>query len=201
MKNPYEVLGVEAGADKAQIKKAYRKLAVKHHPDKGGDEDKFKEASEAYSILSDDKKRQEWEASQNPHQGFPPGFNPMADWMRRQAGAYQATQGRTQTDTEMGFNIRVSLDQIKKGSTQRMKFYRKIKCEPCGGRGGHNEQACNNCNGKGAEVRRTPHGFVQIMCHICGGNGRRFIEMCHYCQGAGLLNKPEEIVFEIKEKK
>lgn len=196
MSDPYKVLGVKRDANKDTIKKAYRKLAMKHHPDKGGDEDKFKNINEAYSILSDDAKRQRWEASERGS-GFPPGFDPFDIF--RNAKPRQRQQGKDAKDNELGFSIRVTLDQIKKGTKQRMRFNREIKCRPCNGKGGHNEQQCKFCEGRGMEVRKTQNGFVQIGCRACMGTGTIFADMCGSCRGQGLLLKPEEIIFEINE--
>ena len=196
------MLGVDKDADKETIKKAYRKLAMKHHPDKGGDEDKFKNINEAYSILNDDAKRQQWEASQNPFgQGgnYPPGFDPFDFFRQAASQPRQRREGKDAKDSELGFNIRVTLDQIKKGTKQRMRFKREIKCRSCKGRGGHNESSCKFCEGKGVEIRRTQHGFVQIGCRACQATGTVFADMCGICRGQGLMHKPEEIVFEINE--
>lgn len=201
MSDPYKVLGIKRDADKDTIKKAYRKLAMKHHPDKGGDEDKFKNINEAYSILTDDTKRQQYEASQrgNPFGGgFPPGFDPF-EAFRKAAQPRQRQQGKDAKDNELGFSIRVTLDQIKKGTKQRMKFNREVKCRPCNGKGGFREEQCKFCEGRGMEIRRTQHGFIQIGCRACSGVGTIFAEFCGTCRGQGLLHKPEEIVFEINE--
>jgi DnaJ family protein A protein 2 len=201
MSDPFQVLGVKKDADKETIKKAYRKLAMKHHPDKGGDEDKFKNINEAYSILNDDAKRQQWESSQQPFGqagNYPPGFDPF-DFFRQASPPRKRKRGRDAKDAELGFNIRVTLDQIKKGTKQRMRFNREVKCKPCNGRGGHNESSCKFCKGKGSEVRQTQHGFVQMGCRACQGTGTIFAEMCGICRGQGLTLKPAEIVFEINE--
>ena len=198
MKNPYEVLGVEASADKDQIKKAYRKLAMKHHPDKGGDEDKFKEVSEAYSLLSDEAKRRAWEASRH---GPPFGFDPF-EAFRQQAQRHHQHRSRTATDDDIGFSLKVSLAQIKQGTKQRIRFHRNIMCEPCSGVGGFDHIACDICEGKGFETQKTSqHGWVQMTCRRCGGQGRYYQEICAPCRGAGLIKKPEEVIFEIKEAK
>ena len=198
MNDPYQELGVSKSADKETIKKAYRRLAMLHHPDRGGDEDKFKRVSEAYSILSDDDKRREYEAAQS---GFNPfaggGFNPFD--MFRQAAQRQRRTGRDVKDSEVGFNIRVTLDQIKKGSKQRIRYKREVQCPPCKGKGGFKEEQCKFCEGRGMEVRRTQHGFVHIACRASHGTGTVFAEFCGACRGQGVLLKPEEIVFEIKE--
>lgn len=203
MKDPYKVLGIKRGAKKEEIKKAYRKLALKYHPDRGGDEDKFKEVSEAYGILSDPTKRREWEASQrredfNPFsRGGRGGFNPFDIFSR--SNRRRRKQNQTARDNEIGFNLRISLDQIKHGSKQRIRFNREVKCEPCDGWGGFKEETCKFCEGKGVEVRRTQGGFVQMTCRACQATGTVFAEFCPNCRGKGVVNKPEEIIFEINE--
>jgi len=204
MRNPYEVLGVQTNADKAQIKKAYRKLAMEHHPDKGGDENKFKEVNEAYSILSDDVKRQAYEASQHgppPGFGFHRGFDPF-EFFRQQAQRQYRQRAHTATDNDIGFNLKISLSQIKEGSKQRIRFHRPVMCHPCAGVGGFKETSCDTCEGRGFETQKTSqHGWVQMTCRRCAGHGRYYQELCGACRGAGVIKKPEEVIFEIKEAK
>ena len=119
--------------------------------------------------------------------------------MFRQANKRHRKRGRDAKDSEMGFNLKVTLEQIKKGSKQRIRYKREVKCVTCDGRGGFKEQSCKFCEGQGMEIRRTQHGFVQIGCRACSGTGTIFAEFCGACRGEGVLLKPEEIVFEISE--
>ncbi len=202
MRNPFETLGVQTDASKEQIKKAYRKLAMEHHPDKGGDEDKFKEISEAYSVLSDDSKRHAYEASRRgPPPGFDFGFDPF-EFFRRQARYHQAPRKKeTATDEQVVFNLKIALSQIKQTSKQRIRYNRQVKCEPCDGVGGFHEKPCEFCEGRGFEQRKTPQGWMQTTCRRCVGHGKYFQDICSRCRGGGVFMKPEEIVFEIKESK
>ena len=198
MKNPYETLGVKKDANKDQIKKAYRKLAMEHHPDKGGDENKFKEINEAYSALSGDSQRR---ASRRggPPPGFDFGFDPF-EFLRRQ-GRQQPRRKETATDDQIVFNLKISLSHIKHSSKQKIRYNRQMKCESCSGVGGFHQKACEFCGGQGFEQRRTAQGWMQTTCRKCAGRGQYFQDICGRCRGGGVLMKPEEIIFEIKESK
>jgi DnaJ-class molecular chaperone len=200
MKNPYETLGVRTDASKEQIKKAYRKLAMEYHPDKGGDEDKFKEINEAYSALSDNPKNRTRKSRRGPA-GF--DFDPF-DVFRQQSRSHhrQASQSKeTATDEQVVFNLKVSLSQIKQASKQKIRYNRQIKCRTCSGAGGFHEKSCEFCEGRGFEQRQTIQGWIQTTCRRCIGRGNYFQDICARCRGGGILMKPEEIIFEIKESK
>ena len=212
--DPYKVLGVSEDANKDQLKKAYRKLAAQHHPDKGGDEDKFKEANEAYSILSDDQKRQQYHAMKNGPQlnmgdfgdilsafvGF--GFDPLSDLFGQRAHPKRRKAEKDTSDKDIVFNLKISLDNIKKGADKTINFQRNIVCEDCHGEGGEGKQPCHVCGGSGVEVIR-PNNFVvqQATCRTCGGMGHGFRELCSGCQGVGFHRIQESVQVEIKEKK
>jgi len=215
--DPYKVLGVSEDANKDQLKKAYRKLAAQHHPDKGGDEDKFKEANEAYSILSDDQKRQQYHEMKNGPQsnmgdmggfgdifnafsGF--GFDPFSELFgqRTQSGRQEAEKHTA--DKDIVFNLKISLDNIKKGSIKNINFQRNVICTDCSGEGGEGRRACPTCGGAGIEMIR-PNAFVvqQIACRTCGGAGHGFTELCSNCHGRGFHRIEQSVQVEIKEKK
>ena len=203
MVDPYEILGVPQSSNKEDIKKAYRKLAMKHHPDKGGDEDKFKEISEAYSILSDDDKRRQYEAHR---QGAPPGFggfggfedlfNEMFSGGRRHPR--QQPKRRT-TDDDIRFNLGVTLNQIKRGAKQKIDFQRSVDCKECKGIGGEGKSNCGPCRGSGVETVMNRNTIHQSMCRHCHGAGHAFEKVCQKCRGAGMYRVKDSIIVEIKK--
>ena len=140
MNNLYEILGVNTSASMDDIKKSYRKLAMEHHPDRGGDEDTFKEISEAYSVLSDDQQRREYDLRRaNPRGHHQQGHVDISDIfqaMFNQRRAYQQyrqppkrQQPQATQDRDVKFKLGVNLEQIKNGATQKINFQRSEKCE------------------------------------------------------------------------
>jgi molecular chaperone DnaJ len=168
----YEVLGVDRGASADEIKKAYRKLAIKFHPDKNPDdptaEDKFKEAAEAYSILSDENKRQRYDqfghagvggASGGGAGGFGGGFtmddifsqfgdifgdsSPFGDIFGRQGGNGR----RVRRGSDLRIKLKLNLEEVANGVEKKIKVKRHVTCNTCGGNGAKNGTSLTNCNG------------------------------------------------------
>ena len=209
--DPYKILGVPEDANKDQLKKAYRKLAAQHHPDRGGDENKFKEVNEAYSILSDNQKRQQYHAMKNGPQldvgdllsafgGF--GFDPIADFFGQRGRPTRQKIDKNTSDKDIVFSLKISLENIKKGATKNIDFQRNVICKDCKGEGGEGKQPCHVCGGAGVEVIR-PNNFVvqQATCRTCGGMGHGFKEICSSCHGSGFHRVQKSVQVEIKEKK
>ena len=200
--NPYHVLGIEEKADTATIKEAYRQLARKHHPDRGGDVAKFKEATEAYSILSDEQKRHQYH---NPPQRssfdsvFGQGFNPFADLFSFHAPEQQRVKLHTE-DEDIQFNFQVSLDQIKKGATSTITYKRNKICDNCNGEGGHGRKGCITCGGSGRKMfKPNPQTIQQVVCHTCYGKGISFDQPCQICQTQGFVSYTEQVAVYIEE--
>lgn len=208
MRNPYEILGVPQDADKQTIKKAYRKLAAQYHPDRGGDAEKFKEVAEAYSILSDDQKRQQYHARQNPRGGFGMGFDdifgqgfPFEDFFARRPQRKPQIK-KTTEDADVQFSLRINLEQIKRGSTQEIKFKRNKVCVKCSGDGGQGKTMCGGCGGTGTQVVKPAPFFVQhIPCQVCGGQGITFVNPCRPCGTRGFIQIQDRVVVKIEEDK
>ncbi len=219
----YEVLEVSRSASDAEIKKAYRQKAIQFHPDKNpGDhtaEEKFKEAAEAYEVLSDSEKRKRYDqfghAGVNGQGGggFGGGmsmddiFSNFGDIFGSAfGGAFGGFGGQSSGGRRVnkGSNLRIkvslTLEDIAKGTHKKIKVTKYVPCDSCGGTGAKNSSSfhtCSTCNGQG-QVRRVTNTFLGQMqttttCPTCGGEGRTISEKCTVCHGDGIL-KGEEIV-------
>jgi molecular chaperone DnaJ len=210
--DPYETLGVDKTANKSEIKKAYRELALENHPDRGGDEKRFKQINEAYSILSDDQKRSHYDARRDgmPFSfgdifrnfaggGAPRGFSDMFGGFQRRQKEKTVTET---TDREIIFDIKVSLADLKRGVHRVGSYLRRIKCDGCEGEGGEGKNSCTACQGTGMRVvHMTPNIVHQTMCPLCDGDGSVYINKCKICNGAGFKEIKNQLIFEIKEVK
>ena len=207
----YEILGLTKSATDKEIKKAYRKLAMKHHPDKGGDEKLFKEVSEANEILSNKEKKDNYDryghAGQRQTQGggFGGGMS-MEDLMNDinfggGMGGNPFGRQREKRGQDILFNIRITLEDVFNGTTKKLKYNRKAACSGCNGAGGTNEETCSSCSGNGFVIQqtRTPMGIMnsQITCHTCHGEGKKMKDTCNTCYGKGVDNKEEIININI----
>lgn len=177
--DPYKILGVARSASDDEIKKAYRKLSKQYHPDnkQTGDEEKFKEISNAYETLSDKNKRVAYD---NPGFNGPwsGGFNPFEDFFRGSSRKPKQNQ-----PTDNGCEI-----HAQKDTTIKIDYEKKVECTFCGGRGGDHVD-CSNCNGTGFVTRTTQMGFMmsQTMepCPVCSGRGIKITKPCPNCNGQG----------------
>jgi molecular chaperone DnaJ len=202
----YEILGVSKGSDDATIKSAYKKLAVKHHPDKNpGDknaEEKFKEAAEAYSVLSDSQKRAQYDrfghAGLQGGMGGAQGFSNFEDIFSSFGDIFGGdlfgrSRGRAASGPPRGQDLQISLTvtlaEIAAGVTKKVKLKRYNKCETCSGQGGTGKQSCATCGGQG-RVRQVQNSiFGQIVnvttCPECSGMGSTIKNRCSDCSGTG----------------
>ena len=205
MNDPYEVLGVNKNADTATIKEAYRTLARKHPPDRGGDVNKFKQATEAYSILSDKQKRYQYDNPQ-PKGGFESifgqGFNPFADLFSfHHPPAQQQVKVPTE-DSDIVFNLKLNLEQIKRGTSTRITYHRNKICNACSGEGGEGRRGCVNCGGSGSQMfKPEPQIIQQIVCSTCHGQGIIFDNPCSICQTKGFVQMQEQVVVKLEQQK
>lgn len=215
----YEVLGLPRDADEEAIKKAYRRLALLHHPDRNPDnkeaEEKFKEATEAYEILRDPEKRARYDRFGSA--GFPgagaqgAGFDfdlteALRAFMRNFGGvdfeSFFHTAGRPdQRGADIRVTLRLTLEEISDGARKRIKVRKHLPCSQCDGRGGSGETACTRCGGAGQvrHVQRSLFGqFINVsICPECRGEGRRLSDVCPVCRGEGREMAEETIPIEV----
>ncbi|MBO5878599.1 MAG: molecular chaperone DnaJ [Alistipes sp.] len=221
----YEVLGVERNANADEIKKAYRKAAIKYHPDKNpGDkeaEEKFKEAAEAYDVLSNQDKRARYDqfghagmsgaAGGGFGGGFSGGFSmedifsQFGDIFGGHFGGFSSRGGgrRVNRGTDIRVKVRLTLSEIANGTTKKLKIGKTIACDKCGGSGAKDSSSystCSTCNGTGVvtRVENTFFGRMQTqgVCPTCGGEGKTITAKCDKCSGEGVVRGDE--VVEIK---
>ncbi len=224
----YEILGVSRNATEVEIKKAYRKIALKYHPDRNpGDkhaEEKFKEAAEAYDVLSDPEKRARYDryghAGLEGGGGFSGGMT-MEDIFEHFSDIFGDFGGspfeqffggggarRRRTRGQRGANLRIkvklTLEEIARGVTKRLKVRKQVPCEACGGSGAKDStsvQTCATCRGAG-QVRQIRNTFLGQMattttCPTCHGSGRVVVANCPACRGEGRVMGEETIEVEI----
>lgn len=217
----YEILDVSKNADKAEIKKAYRKIAVKYHPDKNpGDkeaEEKFKEAAEAYEVLSNDEKRAKYDrfghSAFDGASGFGGGGGMSMDDIFSHFGDIfggfgfggfggSSSGGRRQRvnkGTNLRIKVKLSLKDILNGTTKKIKVKKHVACSHCGGTGAENSEVdtCQTCHGSG-QVIRVQNTFLGQMqtsatCPSCHGQGTIIKKRCSYCHGEGIIQGEETV--------
>jgi len=217
----YTVLGINRDASEEDIKKAYRKLAMKHHPDRAPDdktaEDKFKEAKEAYEVLSDGRKRSAYDqfghAGVDPSAGFggagargAEGFGAFSDAFGDIFGEIFGAQrgGRGGSGVYRGadlrYNLELGLEEAARGTEAKIRIPALEACETCHGSGakpGTQPKTCQACNGRG-EVRVSQGFFsLQQTCPTCRGTGKVIPDPCATCHGAGRVKKHKTLSVKI----
>ena len=194
--NPYEILGVDRNASPDEIKKSYRKLSKTHHPDIGGDEEKFKEIASAYDILSTPEKKQQYDTfgtvGNQPGGGNP--FGNMEDLLS-QINTFNKQKARRGNNVDA--TVKMSLMDILLGASKTITYTRNVKCEPCNGKGGEESTKCNTCGGSGQTMltMNTIFGIIQhaVPCATCNSTGYIIKNICKSCKGSGVFPKIDTV--------
>jgi len=206
LKDYYAVLGVSENATDKEIKKAYRQLAMKYHPDRNSDSpeavERFKEVSQAYDTLSDHVKRTHYDAQRSGagsyksfedlFSGF--GFNPFDRFAEFHKPPPKPTVSK--------INFELSMSEIEGGGKHvPLKLRVLRKCEPCDGRGGDIVEVCHQCAGTGTVHKLETQGPMVIKtsspCNLCHGRGKQISGICHVCKGNGKIKIIEEYDVDI----
>ncbi len=222
----YEVLGVSKSATADELKKAYRKLAMKYHPDRNPDdkeaEDKFKEAAEAYEVLSNDQKRAQYDRFGHAGMGGAGGFggasmnmedifsqfgdifgqgNPFESFF---GGGSRRSRGSGRRGSNLRIKVKLNLEEIANGVQKKIKVKKHIECDSCHGTGAKDSssyQTCTTCHGQGS-IRKVTSTFLGQMattqtCPTCHGEGRIITAKCTKCRGEGRVYGEEIITIDI----
>ena len=217
MRDLYEVLGVERGASQADLKKAYRRLAQQFHPDKNPDdksaEEKFKEAANAYQILSDDEQRALYDRygfdglRRGGGGGGGPGFSNVEDIFSAFGdlfgdffGGGRGGRSRQPRGADLRIDLELSFAEAVWGTTKDVKVTRDIACAACNATGaapGSKPEVCRTCQGKGQVVHAQGFFMVQTTCPQCRGAGKMIKDPCGECRGRGLKPETSELTVTV----
>lgn len=222
MADYYSILGVSRDASPDEIKKAYRKTAMKHHPDRNPNnkeaEEKFKQAATAYEVLSDPQKRRQYdqfgEQGVRYGSGGSAGFQNMEDIFssfgdifgedifgdffgsrRKESGGPRKKRG-----SDLRYDLSVSLRESYEGVGKKIEFSSEASCDECGGSGsekGHSPSLCSTCGGKGKVVRSQGFFHMTSPCHDCRGQGQIITHPCDRCKGSGRRSKKRKVEIDI----
>lgn len=225
----YDILGVDRKANADDIKKAYRKLAIKFHPDKNPDdkaaEEKFKEAAEAYEVLSSPEKRQRYDQFGHAGNSAAGGYGGGQGGMNMEdifsqfgdifgggspfegffgGGTNRGGSRRVNRGTNLRIKVKLSLEEIAKGVEKTIKVAKSVSCKTCSGtgaRGTSGFKTCGTCNGSGS-VRRVTNTILGQMqttttCPTCHGDGQVIVDKCNVCYGEGTVRGEETISINI----
>ena len=212
----YEILEVTKTASDSELKASYRKLAVKYHPDKNpGDhaaEEKFKEAAEAYAVLSDSEKRARYDrfghagVGAGAGGGFDPGFTNIEDifdlfgFGDMFGGSRGSRRSGAERGSDLRYDLEISLEEAATGKAEQMRIPRLETCDECAGSGAEKDtkaETCTTCEGSGQV--RYQQGFFSVarVCSTCRGGGKIIKNKCHKCHGEGRVEKTKDLEIKI----
>ena len=211
----YEVLGVDQGVGEAELKSAYRRLAMQYHPDRNPDdsvaEDKFKELSEAYAVLADGEKRAQYDrfghaglggaggtAGFGDFGGFGDVFNDLFGDIFGGGGG--GRRGRGQRGADLRYNLEMDLNAVLHGLTSSIEIPKMRGCEPCGGSGstpGTSAERCSRCQGAGQLAFQQGFFRVNRPCDACAGAGELIRDPCRRCRGAGRVESQQTLQVKV----
>ena len=211
----YEILGISRSASEGEIKAAYRKMALQYHPDRNTEqdaEDKFKEASEAYEVLSDAQKRSVYD--QYGHEGLSGrgfhGFSDMGDIFSHFSdvfddffgfgGRTQGGRARAQPGRDLRYDLSISFEESYQGCEKKIEVAKQESCEACQGQGyprGQEPVVCSHCGGRGQLYHSQGFFTISTACGACRGQGRVVREHCPDCRGQGTVAKTKKLSVKI----
>lgn len=188
----YEALNLKKNCTTEEVKKAYRKLAIVHHPDKGGDPEKFKEISRAYEVLADEEKRKLYD--EYGEEGLENG-EPATDATDLFDFILNAGKGKKKRGEDIVSEVNISLEQLYNGATKKLAISKDVICSTCEGHGGPKDAKveCKICNGRGTKTYMRYHSSVlhqtEVTCSACKGKGKIMSEKdkCVTCKGACVI--------------
>ncbi len=217
-KNYYEILGVSKDASQEEIKKAYRKMAMKYHPDinkEKGAEDKFKELNEAFSVLGDESKRQQYDMfgttrdQQSQWTGFGQGqdFGDMFGGFEDLFGSFFGHRSSKQEDNsgeDLRYDLEIDLEDVYFGAQKEINYYAYTVCKKCSGSGASNKskiEVCQTCKGRGFVTQMVNLGPIKMqnqgVCPTCRGKGKTIREPCQHCDGKGRIKEKVSLKINI----